>query len=52
MIDNGSALVQGDTLDVLRELPSGSIDAIVTDPPYGLRFMGVRWDCFVPRVAI
>lgn len=32
--DDGSVrLYQGDCLDVLRELPDGSVDAVVTDPP-------------------
>ena len=31
------AVVRGDCLDVLRELPAGSVDAVVTDPPYGER---------------
>lgn len=30
-------IVQGDCLDVLRELPDGCIDAVVTDPPFGAR---------------
>ena len=34
----------GDCLDVLAELPDASIDAVVTDPPYGLEFMGKEWD--------
>ena len=28
----------------MREMPADSIDAIVTDPPYGLEFMGKQWD--------
>jgi DNA modification methylase len=39
-------LHHGDCLDVLRELPDNSIDAVVTDPPYGLEFMGKEWDKF------
>lgn len=35
---------QGDCIDVMRELPDGSVDAVVTDPPYGIRFMGESWD--------
>src|SRR5690606_18100144 len=31
-----SDLRRGDCLDVLRELPDNSIDAVITDPPYGL----------------
>lgn len=34
----------GDCLDVLRTLPSGSVDAVVTDPPAGIGFMGKTWD--------
>ena len=42
----------GDCLDVLRSLPDASVDAVVTDPPYGLSFMGKRWDYDVPSVEI
>jgi site-specific DNA-methyltransferase (adenine-specific) len=41
---DGVTLYQGDCLEVLPTLPDGSIDAIVTDPPYGLEFMGKEWD--------
>jgi DNA modification methylase len=34
----------GDCLDLLRELPADSVDAVVTDPPYELNFMGRGWD--------
>lgn len=33
-------------------LPDNSVDAIVCDPPYGLSFMGKKWDCDVPGVDI
>jgi site-specific DNA-methyltransferase (adenine-specific) len=46
------ALHLGDCLDVLRTLPDCSVDAVVTDPPYGLSFMGKKWDYDVPSVAI
>ena len=29
-------LRQGDCLEVMKELPSGSIDLVVTDPPYNV----------------
>jgi site-specific DNA-methyltransferase (adenine-specific) len=32
-------------------MEANSIDAIVTDPPYGLSFMGKNWDCGVPGKA-
>jgi site-specific DNA-methyltransferase (adenine-specific) len=34
----------GDCIEVLRQLPDCSIDAVITDPPYGIRFMGQAWD--------
>jgi hypothetical protein len=42
----------GDCLEVLRTLPDCSVDAVVTDPPYGLSFMGKRWDYDVPSVEV
>lgn len=44
--------ILGDCLEVMKELESNSVDAIVTDPPYGLSFMGKRWDYDVPSVAV
>ena len=34
----------GDNREVLRSMPSDSVDSIVSDPPYELGFMGKRWD--------
>ena len=34
----------GDCLDVMAEMAENSVDTIVTDPPYGLEFMGKEWD--------
>lgn len=45
-------LEHGDCLEVLRKLADSSVDAIVTDPPYGLSFMGKRWDYDVPDVEV
>lgn len=42
----------GDCLDVLSVLPEASIDAVVTDPPYGLGFMGKAWDHSVPSALV
>ena len=41
-------LRQGDCIELMRALPENSIDAIVTDPPYGLGFMGKAWDALPP----
>jgi len=38
----------GDCRDIMRALPAESVDAIVSDPPYGLEFMGKEWDKGVP----
>lgn len=45
-------LIHGDCLDKLKELPDNSIDNIVTDPPYGISFMGKKWDYDVPSTDI
>jgi DNA modification methylase len=37
-------LWHGDCIEVMRGLPDASVDAVVTDPPYGLEFMGKDWD--------
>ena len=36
----------GDCQEVLKGLPDNSIDAVVTDPPAGIAFMGKTWDDF------
>lgn len=38
----------GDCIEVMRTLPDNSVDSIVTDPPYGLGFMGKAWDALPP----
>ena len=47
VVIGNAELWHGDCLDVLRTLPDCSVDSIVSDPPYGLTFMGKRWgvDC-------
>jgi len=39
-----NTLMLGDCLERMKEIPSNSVDAIVTDPPYELCFMGKAWD--------
>jgi site-specific DNA-methyltransferase (adenine-specific) len=47
---NKATLFNGNNMDALKSLPDNSIDSIVTDPPYGLSFMGKKWDHDVPSV--
>ena len=37
-------IIHGDALEVLRTLEPESVDALVTDPPAGISFMGKQWD--------
>lgn len=39
-----ATIYHGNNLDILPTLPDNSVDAIVTDPPYELGFMGKKWD--------
>ena len=43
---DGVTVYQADCLEALRAFPDASIDSIVTDPPYGIEFMGKEWDSF------
>ena len=38
-------LIQGDCLEVMKSIPSGSVDAIITDPPYGTT--ACKWDSVI-----
>jgi len=43
-------IICGNCEEVLKKFPDNSIDTIITDPPYGLKFMGKKWDYDVPSV--
>jgi len=45
-------IICGDNLETLRTLPDACVDSCVTDPPYGLEFMGKEWDRGVPGVEL
>jgi DNA modification methylase len=47
-----ATLHHGDCLEILRGMADDSVDAVVTDPPYGLSFMGKKWDYDVPSADI
>ena len=50
--DKSAEIHNGDCLQVLQTLPDSSVDACVTDPPYGLAFMGKKWDYDVPSFEV
>jgi len=43
-------IINGDCLEEMRKMEANSISAIVTDPPYGLHFMGKDWDYGIPGI--
>jgi site-specific DNA-methyltransferase (adenine-specific) len=43
-LSENARLYHADCRDAIRALPDNSIDSVVTDPPYGLQFMGKEWD--------
>jgi len=43
---SGSALFQGDCLDIMPLIPDNSIDCVITDPPYGTT--ANKWDSVIP----
>lgn len=45
-------LIHGDCLEELKKLPDNSVDSVVTDPPYGLSFMGKKWDYDAPSEEV
>ncbi len=44
-------ILQGRMMEKLKRFREGYFDAVVTDPPYGLSFMGKKWDYAVPSVV-
>jgi len=49
---NRVTIHEGDCLQSLRAMPDESVHCVVTDPPYGLSFMGKKWDYDVPSVEV
>ena len=51
-LDGRIVLYNGDCKEVMAELDRDLVDSIVSDPPYGLSFMGKKWDYDVPSQEI
>ena len=45
-------IINGNCVEVMRGMDDASVDAIVTDPPYGINFMNKGWDNAVPGVEV
>ena len=45
-------LILGKSEEKLKDLKHDSVDAVITDPPYGISFMGNKWDYDVPTINI
>jgi hypothetical protein len=43
-----NSIIHGNNQDILPLLPDNSVDAVISDPPYGYGFMGKKWDTSVP----
>lgn len=43
-------IILGDCLDVMKTYKENFFTSVVTDPPYGLKFMGKGWDHGIPGV--
>lgn len=43
-------IITGDCLEVMKTFPENHFSSILTDPPYGLKFMGKEWDHSVPGI--
>ncbi len=45
-------IINGNNMDVLPTLDDDSIDLLLTDPPYGIKFMGKSWDKALPDIDV
>lgn len=47
-----AVLKQGNSLHLLRQIPDGTVDKVVTDPPFGVGFANHKWDKSLPNIDI
>lgn len=48
--ESKQTIIEGDCLHVMKSMESESITHVLTDPPYGLKFMGKEWDKGIPGI--
>lgn len=46
MLNENTTLGHGDCLDLMKQIPDGSVDMVLTDPPYGTT--ACKWDSVIP----
>ena len=49
--DETTKVIHGDCIETMNQMEPETVDAIVTDPPYGLGFMGKKWDDQIGRAS-
>lgn len=47
-MENKNKVILGDNMDIMPTLEEGSVDAVITDPPYGISIKDASWDKAVP----
>ena len=48
---DSDTVIHGNNLTIMAGFADNTFDTVITDPPYGLRFMGKKWDYDIPSVA-
>ena len=45
-------IYEGDCIEIMKGMEENYVDTVITDPPYGLSFMGKKWDYDVPNINL
>lgn len=45
-------ILDGDCLEVMQIFDDDTFTGMITDPPYGIKFMGKKWDYEIPKVGV
>ena len=48
IINEKYSLLFGDCLERMKEIPDGSVDVVICDPPYGT--ISCKWDSVIPKI--